>query len=88
MSFHDDLEQEIINDLAKSMAKSIDFDMLCDVLIPVGYTQIEITYGSSRKWFEVMEWTANICTGEYKEHNGKWLFEKEKDAIMFKLKWL
>lgn len=83
-----DLEKAMVEELGKQFQKSVDYDVLCEVMVPFGYTLIEITYGSSRKWFEVMEWTANVCTGEYKEHNGKWLFENEKDAIMFKLKWL
>lgn len=82
------LEQLIAEEQAKELQKSIDYDMLCEIMVPFGYTVVEIEYGSKRKWFEVMEWLATNHIGDYQEHNGKWLFKNEKDAIMFKLRWL
>lgn len=83
-----DIEKELMESLANEMRKTMDFEVLCELLIPEGYTRFEIDYGSSKTWFEVMEWVANTATGEYREHNGTWLFENTKDATMFKLKWL
>lgn len=84
----DILENLIAKEQAKELQKSIDYDMLCEILVPFGYSVVEIEYGSKKKWYEVMEWLANNHIGEYQEHNGKWLFKNEEDAIMFKLKWL
>ena len=83
----DILENLIAKEQAKELQKSIDYDMLCEILVPFGYSVVEIEYGSKKKWYEVMEWLANNHIGEYQEHNGKWLFKNEQDAIMFKLRW-
>lgn len=81
------LEQLIAQEKSKELQKSMDYDLLCEIMVPFGYTVVEIEYGSKKKWFEVMEWVSKNCTSEYKEHNGKWLFKNEEDAVMFKLKW-
>lgn len=82
------LEKLIVEEKAKDMQKSMDYDLLCEILVPFGYTVVEIEYGSKRKWFEVMEWIAVNSISDYQEHKGKWLFKHEQDAIMFKLRWI
>ena len=82
------LETLIADEAAKNMQKSMDYDLLCEIMVPFGYTVVKIEYGSKKPWVEVMEWLANNHIGEYQEHNGKWLFKHEQDAIMFKLRWV
>ena len=84
----DDIERELTESLAEEMRKTMDFEMMCELFVPEGYTRIELEYGSKQTWFEVIEWATNNFTGTHREHNGVWLIEKEEDAIMFKLKWL
>lgn len=81
------LEDLIVKEQAKEMQKSTDYDVLCEIMVPFGYSVVEIEYGSKRKWYEVMEWIAVNRIADYQEHNGKWLFKNEQDAIMFKLRW-
>ena len=81
------LESMIIDDLAKQMNASIDFDILCDTLVPFGWSVIEVDYGPNTKWIDVMAWYESNCTGDYKEHKGKWLIHNTEDAILFKLRW-
>ena len=81
------LEDYMRDKLSKEMSASIDFDILCDTLVPFGWTVVEVEYGPDKKWIDVMAWFESNCVGDYKEHNGKWLFKNEKDAIIFKLKW-
>lgn len=86
------LQDAIVDELAEEMQKTMDFNILCDVLARFGWTVIEIDYyrgddDASQTWVKVMEWADQNCTGNYKEHLGKWLFEHAKDATMFALKW-
>jgi hypothetical protein len=83
-----DLEDLITEDLSNQMRESVDFDVMCAVLEDFGYTVVEIVYGPDKKWIDVMAWFDSVCTGDYREHNGKWLIERPEDAILFKLKWL
>jgi hypothetical protein len=88
MSLLEELEKEITESLAKEMQKSIDFEIIADIMVTMrGYTRIDIEYGSHQKWFEVKEWVAQNCVGDHSEHTGIWLFERPQDATMFKLKW-
>lgn len=86
------LQEKISNRLSEEMQKTMDFDVLCDVRKRFGWTVVEIRYFNSdgdtlHSWVDVMKWADENCTGEYQEHLGKWLFESEKDATIFKLKW-
>jgi hypothetical protein len=84
-----DLEGEITKSLADEFRKSVDFEMMCDIMVEFrGYVIVEIEYGPDKKWIDIMAWFDANCTGDYKEHNGKWLIERPEDATMFKLKWL
>jgi len=73
--------------MAKEFQECIDFDVLCDTLVPFGWTVVYVVYGPDRKWIDVLAWFESNCVGDYKEHNGKWLIKNSKDAILFKLKW-
>ena len=81
------IEDEIINAADEEMAQSMDFDILCDLLVPMGYTVINIKYGPDSRWVDVIEWADRNCSGNIKEHKGKWLFKNPKDATMFMLRW-
>lgn len=86
------LQGAIVDELAEAVQQTMDFDILCDVLTRFNWTVIEIDYyrgddDASQTWVNVMEWVNQNCTGNYKEHAGKWLIESKKDATMFALKW-
>jgi len=84
-----DIEKELTDSLADEIRKTIDFNLMCDIMVKLrGFVVVEIDYSPDKKWIDVMEWVDAIVTGEYKEHNGTWLFEKAEDATMFRLRWL
>jgi len=83
----DILENLIAEEAAKEMQASMDYDVLCEVMIPFGYTAVQIEYGNNKRWIDVMAWVDSNRVGDYQEHKGKWLFKNEQDAIMFKLRW-
>jgi hypothetical protein len=82
------LEDELTASLAEEMQKTMDFEILCDLYVPFGWTRIETEYNGGQKWVDVVEWTSKNCSGEYKEHNGVWLFKDAKDATAFALRWI
>ena len=84
-----DIEKELTDSLADEIRKTIDFNLMCDIMVKMhAFVVVEIDYAPDKKWIDVMEWVDAIVTGEYKEHNGTWLFEKAEDATMFRLRWL
>lgn len=87
MSRADDLEAELTASLAEEMQKTMDFEVLCGLFIPHGWTRIETKYDGGQKWVDVVDWVGQNLQGAYREHNGVWLIENSKDATMFMLKW-
>lgn len=83
------LQDAIVDELAEEMQKTMDFDILCDVLSRFGWTVIEMNYDpiNGQGWNDVVNWADDNFSGGHKEHAGKWLIEQAKDATMFALKW-
>lgn len=84
-----DLQEQVLNDLAKSMEQSMDFVVLCDVLCAFGWTVLNVDYDpeSGQAWNTVKNWADDNFTGEHREHRGTWLIENGQDATMFALRW-
>ena len=83
------LQERIENRLAEEMSKSMNFNVLCDVMTRFGWTVLEMDYDSEsdQAWHTVKNWVDDNFSGDHNEHNGTWLIESEKDATMFALKW-
>lgn len=83
-----DLITQVSADLAaKDLQKDVDFDVVCEIFQECGYILVKTEYGPERRWDDVVAWVDTNHTGNFQEHRGKWLFEFEEDAIMFKLRW-
>lgn len=83
------LQQQVMDNLAQDMSKSMDFEVLCILMSESGWSVLRVDYNSDsgQAWNTVMNWADENFEGEYKEHNGTWLIENAKDATMFALKW-
>ena len=83
------LQGAIVDELAEEMQKTMDFNILCDVLARFGWTVFEMNYDpiNGQGWNDVVNWADDNFSGGWKEHAGKWLIEHAKDATMFALKW-
>lgn len=83
------LQERIENRLAEEMSKSMNFNVLCDVMTRFGWTVLEMDYDSEsdQAWHTVKNWVDDNFSGNHQEHNGTWLIEHSKDATMFSLKW-
>lgn len=82
-----DLEKEISDSLALAFKETIDFEILIDILINAGWIRVETNYDSSEERIDITTWVNENITGDYREHNGTWVFESAADATMVALKW-
>ena len=82
-----DLREEYLEFLGREMQESMDFDIVCDTLISLGWTRFDVEYDQVQHWVAVKDWAGSNFEGEHREHAGVWLFENKKDATMFALKW-
>lgn len=83
----DILKNLMADEAAIELQKDVDFDVVCMIFQECGYILVETEYGPERRWHDVITWVDSNHTGNFQEHRGKWLFESEEDAIMFKLRW-
>lgn len=75
---------EFDKELYKTLQKEIDWDIECRLLIESGWTKVKI---SQDGMYIVEKWVEENIQGKYKFHRTTWLFESEKDATMFILRW-
>lgn len=83
------LEDTISSDMARLLQEEIDWEVMCSVMQEVGWTKIETTWDSKslEEMYEIKSWCESNLKGQRKGRGRTWLFELEKDATMFLLRW-
>lgn len=86
-----DLEQELTEKLSLEMAEQIDWELLTDMMLSVGWTKITISEPWSNMTasfaHEIKQWCRENLTGNYNARGRVWIFEKAQDAEWFMLRW-
>jgi hypothetical protein len=91
----------IINEMADRMARSIDEELLADMkialLVDQGWTQTNVNpaftdmgmlSGRFEEWYsQTAEWIHLNTRGDYRLIKGQWLFQNPRDATLFILRW-
>lgn len=80
------LEEEV----AKILQEEIDWVVMIDIMTELGWTKIEMDWSSripDTTAHEVKEWCRTNLEGNYQGRAKIWLFERERDATMFVLRW-
>lgn len=79
---------EIANRFAAQLAKEIDWELIADMLVADGWTKAEIVPFSRPELQRcVLEWVRTNVQGHYQNFETQYVFQNEKDALMFMLKW-
>lgn len=88
MTEPDNLEEKIAQELATELMSQIDFEVLSNMLVELGWHRRFVRYQPPEKsWILIKEWVDKNCRGHHQEHNGIWLFEIKQDAVWFDLRW-
>jgi hypothetical protein len=83
------LEQDILDDMGKEMAKEMDFHIIADMLVGIGWISVELNrFQNNTQAVDINLWTEINCTGEWKNVSTRYIFEKKQDAEWFILRWL
>ncbi len=82
------LEDEMIDEIGKQIAKEIDDGIISTMLVETGWTPVEFHFKSNEQAVAVTEWLYETC----KEHswgryNSQYLFKNKQDAEWFILRW-
>lgn len=82
------LEDEIAAKLAQQIADEIDWGILADIYKSVGWTELHFSpHVEDLLSYEISTWMKLNLKGHYTSRGTRWLFEKQKDATMFVLRW-
>jgi hypothetical protein len=82
------LEEEIINDMGQQIANEIDFTILTDMLIGLGWRKVILRPMTGETGAELDAWVDRHVKGHYENMGLVWVFEHEDDANWFSLRWL
>ncbi len=82
-----DLEKAIVDDLAKKLATEMDQHILIGFMIELGWREIVVDPWVHGDLEEILTWIDINVTGNTMHSGNRWVFENEKDATMFALKW-
>lgn len=81
-------EDNIITEMGNQMSKEIDFEILCSMLVEIGWTKIILRPMAMEDSYKVDQWTSKNIKGHFETMGLVWIFEKEQDANWFALRWL
>ena len=83
------MQDQIMDQAVKQMADEIDFEVLCSLLIDIGWTKVMLdTLGSNSRACDIKDWLNTECKKEYKQRGRSFVFESKDEAALFKLTWL
>ena len=82
------LEDEIMNEIGKLIAKEIDDGIMSNILVETGWTPVQFYFKDNFHATDVQIWLQNECTGSYRRLGDSYLFEHKKDAEWFILRWI
>jgi len=82
------LEEEIINKAGNAMAREIDREVLWGMLQGIGWTRIMLpSLIDNNHAVDISHWLALNCKNSYERNGRDFLFENDRDANWFVLRW-
>ena len=83
------LEEQYADEAGQAMAREIDREVLWGMLKEIGWTRVIIDRLQDNKHaIDISYWLEYHCQGAYERHGRDFIFENEKDASMFILRWV
>lgn len=82
------IEQDLLNKAGSRMAAEIDFTILTDMLVEIGWRKVILRPMTWETGAEIDLWVDNNIKGKHETMGLVWVFEYEDDANWFILRWL
>ena len=82
------LQDQILTNISKKMQEEIDEQVLWSLLKDKGWTRVMLTRLTDNKHaIDITYWLEDNCKNSYERNGRDFMFESEKDAVNFILKW-
>ena len=83
------LEEQYATKAANAMAREIDREILWGMLQGIGWTRVMLDRLQDNNYaIDITYWLDENCKGAFERNGRDFLFENEKDATMFILRWV
>lgn len=82
------IENEIADDLAKELQETIDWELMVDMMVAVGWTKVTLPkFFACGITLDMNNWLHRECKRHWRHRSGVWVFEDKNEAMLFKLTW-
>jgi hypothetical protein len=82
------LEEEIANKMGNQMAREIDREILWGMLQGIGWCRVMLPrFVDNHHAIDIGYWLEENCKKAFERNGRDFLFESQKDANWFKLRW-
>lgn len=83
------MEEEWANEAAKILQEEIDWEIISEMLISVGWVRVGFeTAIPDFRAKAINDWLHTECKYHWKRRGGIFIFENRNEAALFKLTWL
>ena len=83
------LEEEMMERASKELSREIDREVLWGMLKGIGWTRVMIDrLQDNNHAVDITYWLAENCQGAFERNGRDFIFESDKDATMFILRWV
>lgn len=82
------LQEEIINQKVKELAKEIDAQVLRSLYQELGWHEVVLSPVTWEEGYQIDSWVESNIKNSRWTFGLVWMFENDKDAMWFKLRWL
>ena len=83
------LSDEYADILAEEIKQEIDAEVLGQILIENGWTEVRMRYVSREQAVDIIDWCIDtLAENQWKRLSGSFIFRNKKDAEWFMLRWL
>jgi hypothetical protein len=82
------LEDKMLEEAGKDLAREIDREVLWGMLQGIGWTRVMLpTLGNGEQAVNIIVWLEENCKNAYERSGRDFIFEDSKDANWFILRW-
>lgn len=82
------LEDEVMDMIAKDIAKEIDEGIISNMLVEIGWTSVKFEFKDSIQANDINFWLLENCKEGWSRYSGSYFFEDVKEAEWFILRWV
>jgi hypothetical protein len=82
------LEEELIEKAGIEMAREIDREILWSMLEDIGWRRVMLSrFTDNNHAIDITDWLEHNCKDAFERSGADFIFESQKDANWFKLRW-